>query len=320
MCTHWPQLMNDPNSPAVSVIIPTFNRKDMVSRLIDSIVNSSYKDLEIIVVDDCSTDGTPDHIRKNYPGVHLTINTEKGYLAGSRNNGAKMALGRYLLFIDDDNELHPKCIEILSNFMDGNPKCGICGPFIYYFGKKDVVRFAGVTRVGALTKIVGLNMKRERVEKEFPEVNASDDIPNSLMVRREIVYKYGIYFDRKNFPIHYDESDFAKRAISHGYQVFVLRSAETYHDENIVFGLDGLLRNLNLNTPMRAYYTIRGKMMFHKIYSSRPAFIAIFLVSILPIALFEMTVILVFAHGKEKMDIAWSYLKGIIDGFLLERE
>jgi GT2 family glycosyltransferase len=312
--------MNDPTGPKVSVIIPTFNRKSMVSRLIDSVVNSSYKDLEIIVVDDCSTDGTPEHVQKNYPQVRLSINPEKGYLAGSRNNGAKMALGRYLFFIDDDNELHPKCIEILSNFMDGNPKCGICGPFIYYYNNKNVLRFAGCTRVGALTKIIGLNMERDRAEKEFPEVNYSDDIPNSLMVRHEIVAKYGIYFDRKNFPIHYDEADFAKRAISHGYQVFMLRSAETYHDENLVFGLEGILRNLNLNTPLRAYYTIRGKMLFHKIYSSRPAFIAIFLVSILPIALFEMSLILVFARGKEKMEIANSYLKGIIDGFRLERE
>lgn len=115
-------------SQKVSVIIPTYKRSDFLSRAIDSVLNQSYKNIEIIVVDDNQKDspyqnGTNNIMQRLYKDNDRVIyiqNNENIGGANSRNKGAKLATGEYLCFLDDDDIYLPQKIERQLNFMIEN--------------------------------------------------------------------------------------------------------------------------------------------------------------------------------------------------------
>lgn len=98
----------------VSVIIPTYNRKNTLKRAIDSVLNQTYKNFEIIIVDDCSTDGTLEYITELYGALEnlIYIRNDKNLgPSASRNVGALHASGTYLAFQDSDDEWLPHKLE-----------------------------------------------------------------------------------------------------------------------------------------------------------------------------------------------------------------
>jgi glycosyltransferase involved in cell wall biosynthesis len=95
-----------------SVIIPTYNRKDFLGTAIDSVLNQTYSDFEIIVVDDASTDGTADWLRSAYPSVRLLELSQNSGCAKARNEAVKVAKGEYLAFLDSDDTWLPTFLEM----------------------------------------------------------------------------------------------------------------------------------------------------------------------------------------------------------------
>jgi len=90
--------------PRVSVVITTYNRAQLLQRAIDSIFNQSFRDLELIVVDDGSTDNTREIVGNYYPAVRYLHQENSGFSA-SRNRGIELARGEYIGFLDDDDIL-----------------------------------------------------------------------------------------------------------------------------------------------------------------------------------------------------------------------
>ena len=97
-------------TPLVSVIIPTFNRAEVVSRAVNSVLNQTFKDFECIVVDDGSTDET-DSVLRGFADKIKVIKTENRGVSAARNTGAKLAAGKYIAFLDSDDEWKPKKLQ-----------------------------------------------------------------------------------------------------------------------------------------------------------------------------------------------------------------
>lgn len=121
----------------VSVIIPTYNRAGLLSRAVRSVLNQTFKDFELIIVDDGSVDNTKDVVREfrnDDDRIKYVWQKNSGTPAGSLNSGIKLAKGEYIAFLDDDDEWLPQKLEKqLALFL--NPKTsnlGIvgCGAFI----------------------------------------------------------------------------------------------------------------------------------------------------------------------------------------------
>lgn len=111
--------------PEVSVIIPTYNRSHLISDAIDSVLSQSFRDFEILVIDDGSTDNTGEFLKK-FSGDITYINTKhSGLPAVARNVGIKHARGTYIAFLDSDDIWLPEKLEKEVAVLKNNPDMGL---------------------------------------------------------------------------------------------------------------------------------------------------------------------------------------------------
>jgi len=122
----------------VSIIIPTYNRSKLLKNAINSIINQTHQNFEIIIIDDCSTDDTLKVI-KNFEDKRIKYFKNEVSLraTGSRNRGIEKSKGDFIAFLDDDDEWYPRKIEIqLEKFTD--PDIGLVyGAIDLYFEALD---------------------------------------------------------------------------------------------------------------------------------------------------------------------------------------
>jgi len=118
--------MHDEN-PKVSVVIPTYNRAHLICRAIQSVLDQTYQNLEIIVVDDCSTDNTEEIVKdfKDERIRYIQHNENKGASA-ARNTGIKASQSEYIAFQDSDDEwFSDKLEKQIIAFYNSSPEVGV---------------------------------------------------------------------------------------------------------------------------------------------------------------------------------------------------
>ncbi|UCD06635.1 MAG: glycosyltransferase family 2 protein [candidate division WOR-3 bacterium] len=116
------------SKPLVSIVVITWNAKAMLKRCLSSLKKSSYFDVELVIVDNGSNDGTAEMIRESHPGAKLIRNGRNRGVAPARNQGLRSSRGDFLLIVDDDAYLGPGSIEKFIAFLSMNPTVGLCGP------------------------------------------------------------------------------------------------------------------------------------------------------------------------------------------------
>jgi glycosyltransferase involved in cell wall biosynthesis len=122
-------------SPLVSVVIPCYNQGHFLSDAVDSALNQTHRPLEVIVVDDGSTDGSYD-VAARYPEVRCLRQRNMG-LAEARNSGLKESRGDYVIFLDADDRLLPRAVETGLRAFNAHPECA----FVY--GESKSIAFDG---------------------------------------------------------------------------------------------------------------------------------------------------------------------------------
>jgi glycosyltransferase involved in cell wall biosynthesis len=113
-------------NPLVSVLMTAYNREIYISEAIESVLASSFKDFELIIVDDCSKDNTVEIARKYEEldsRIKVYINEVNLGDYPNRNKAASYASGKYLKYLDSDDMMSPKCIEVMVNQMELHPDC-----------------------------------------------------------------------------------------------------------------------------------------------------------------------------------------------------
>src|SRR3712207_1908731 len=113
--------------PLVSVVIPCYNQAHFLGEAIESVLAQSYPNVEIIVVDDGSTDATSE-VARSYPKVRLVRQENQG-LSGARNAGLARSEGEYVVFLDADDRLLPEALETGVEYLEARPECAfVSGP------------------------------------------------------------------------------------------------------------------------------------------------------------------------------------------------
>lgn len=115
--------------PEISVIVPVYKVEAYLPRCVESLMSQTYKDFEIILVDDGSPDTCPvmcDAYAKKYPNIHA-LHKENGGLSDARNAGMTAAKGEYVTFVDSDDYVHPAYLEMLMQGIRQGADFSVCG-------------------------------------------------------------------------------------------------------------------------------------------------------------------------------------------------
>jgi GT2 family glycosyltransferase len=270
--------------------------------------------MEIVVVDDVSTDGTAEAIKASFPDVLLIRNMTTSFVSHTRNMGMANASGDLLFLVDDDNVLDPQCISMLVEAFLTHPAAGLIGPIMYYLRDPNRIWCAGIDRsmVTSVTKIVG---RDEMDTGQYSTIMPSKDFPNAFMISKKALEKAG-GFNEDLFPFHYEESDIAERIRRAGFDILLQPKAKDWHDIPTPETTEDRLRLLHIHDPKRAYFAGRNRTIFFRLYSKpyeRALYLLIFnwamaLYYLVEIARNKM-------RGKDdRLGLAKGYVAGIFDG------
>jgi len=124
--------------PKVSVVIPCYNQGKYLEEAVESVLNQTFQDFEIIIVDDGSTDDSTKNVLKNYQKPKTkVIHTDNKGLASARNRGIQEAKGEYILPLDADDKIGREYLEEAVKILDKNRDIGIVYCEAVYFGAQD---------------------------------------------------------------------------------------------------------------------------------------------------------------------------------------
>tara|TARA_B100000686_G_C16493614_1_gene813395 strand:+ start:84 stop:905 length:822 start_codon:yes stop_codon:yes gene_type:complete len=109
----------------ISVVIPTYNRKSFLQNAIDSVLTQTYQNIELIIIDDGSSDKTIEYLNKKYPRIKIFKQSNKG-VSAARNKGIELSSNDWIAFLDSDDRWHPKKLEKQVKNLIEKPKFKIC--------------------------------------------------------------------------------------------------------------------------------------------------------------------------------------------------
>ena len=195
--------MGNVNNPKISVIMLTYNRENMVSHMIECILNQTFKYFEFIIVDNGSTDKSGE-IAEEYAKkdsrikvIHLTTSN----ISRGRNVGLDNATGEYIAFVDDDDECTKDFLEFLYNLItENNADVAICGTSLKYFDEKLIMNNKEAIETLLWRKYYNVGFPTKLIKKElfinnsFLEVTKYDDIYllPKILAKSEVVSYHGM--------------------------------------------------------------------------------------------------------------------------------
>lgn len=239
----------------VSIIIVSWNVREYLRKCLEAVFtmiesNTSY---EVIVVDNHSVDGSLEMVQNDYPRVKLISNMYNAGFAAACNQGAQIASGKHLLFLNDDTEVKAGAVERLLEYLKNNHRVGIAGarllnpdgtlqlgtarrfpsPLTAFLLISGCFRWFGWLKAVKSYLYRGENFYKDR---EVDQVMGA-----SLMVSKDIWNRVGGFDER--FFILFEEVDLCRRVALAGYRVAVVARAEIVHQKGPSFKQVPKLRN-----------------------------------------------------------------------------
>ncbi len=245
--------------PHVSIIIVNYNNWEDTIECLDSLKNLSYKNFDVILIDNGSSEPQPKNFRisdYNYPLRFIPLNQNLGF-AGGNNLGIKQALksdANYILFLNNDTIVEPNFLNHLVEVGESDKSIGIIGPLIYKY-TKPLTDFNQIWFAGG--KIKFLPPKAEHLFKLAPlsySPQISDYISGCcLLIKREVINKIGlipeIYF------LYYEDVEWCLLAKKQGFKIVLAPSAIIYHKQS---------KSAKEGSFLYIYYHTRNALLFVK--------------------------------------------------------
>jgi N-acetylglucosaminyl-diphospho-decaprenol L-rhamnosyltransferase len=236
----------------LTVVIVSWNVRALLRRCLQSVVTQAQpvpenggvrigeREIEILVVDNASTDGSAEMVRDEFPQVHLIANDENRGFTAANNQGLARARGRYLLLLNPDTEIVGDALTAMIHHAQANPEVGALGPrLLYPDGSLQSSRRRFPTFATALVEstVVQEWWQDNRILRRYYMADTPDDaiqtvdwvVGACLLVRRQVYEQIG-GLDEGYF-MYSEELDWCRRIKAAGWQIVYLPTATIIHHE-----------------------------------------------------------------------------------------
>jgi N-acetylglucosaminyl-diphospho-decaprenol L-rhamnosyltransferase len=222
----------------LSIVIVNWNVLDLLRRCLRSVFDqSSSVRVEVIVVDNASTDGSIEMVQEEFPCVHLVANMDNRGFPAANNQGIAVAQGRYVLLLNPDTELVGDALATMVAFADANPDVGVVGPqLLNPDGSVQSSRRRFPTLATAFFESTWLQpcAPRRLLERYYVLDRPDDAVLDvdwvtgaALLARREAIQQVGPMDE--GFFMYSEELDWCRRFREAGWRVVYLPTARIVH-------------------------------------------------------------------------------------------
>jgi GT2 family glycosyltransferase len=219
--------------PLVVAVTLNWNRPDDTIDCLASLAKQSFPNLQMVVVDNGSSDDSVARIKKACPGASLIAHSDNSGFARGMNIGIQHALAQgadYVLMLNNDTQLAVDAVAVLVNGAEGN----VAAPIIYYAGTPGRVWSLGGRFNHWLLEVSG-TVRGQEDRGQWPALITVDFVPAcALLVPRKVFEKIG-YFDERFF-MYYEDLDFCLRLHRAGGRIRVLTQSKIWHKVSLSSG------------------------------------------------------------------------------------
>lgn len=178
--------------PLVSVVIPAYNAAAFLRETIDSVLAQSYAPVEIVVVDDGSTDGTPQVAASFGDAIHYVRQANRG-VSSARNRGLQESTGVYLCFLDADDWLYPEDLERKVELLENNPELALAHALVEVTGP-------ALDPTGEIMRGAEGHVLDDLLELIPPAIPC----PSNVLIRRSVLADVGVFDEELGTSADYD--------------------------------------------------------------------------------------------------------------------
>lgn len=238
--------------PQVACVILNTNRREDTLACLGSLAASTYEGRTVIVLDNASSDGSPEAIRAAFPEVEVVLLARNLGYAGNNNVGIEAAVAAgadWVLVLNEDTIVAPDCLARLVEVGEGDPRIGVLGPMVYHHEEPDVIQSAG----GKLSRSwEAFHLGQNTLDRgQFPEPHEVDWISGcAILVRRSVIEQVGM-IDARYFYF-WEETEWCLRASEAGWRIVHVPEARLWHK--------GVQRDYRPQ-PAVTYYATRNRLL-----------------------------------------------------------
>ena len=217
----------------VVVLVLSHNKRAETLRCLDSVARLSYRPLDVVVVDNGSSDGSADAVALAHPEAHVVRSPVNLGAAGGRNLGIRTIEERfayaYILFLDDDTVVDERLADHLVAALRSDPAAGLATPKAYRLGERGVIASAGGMHVRLGRGWIVDVGAGEADDGRFDQSGGVDScVGFAVLVRRDVLRAIGGFNEAFN-PYGWEEVDFSLRARDAGFSIRYAPAAVAYH-------------------------------------------------------------------------------------------
>ena len=208
-------MLANQRSVKVSVIIPSWNGEKLLKICLPSLKKQTFKQFEVIVVDNGSTDGSVKYIKKSFPEIKLVELKSNSGFAAAVNLGIKICVGEYIVLVNNDTQIEKDCLKFLVKAADHKKDVGMIAAKMLQFKNPNIIDSAGdwIDRVGHAGNI-------GQGKKDGPEFNKQRSCflvtGGGSLFKRKVFESIG-FFD-ENYFAYMEDVDFCLRAQMKGFK------------------------------------------------------------------------------------------------------
>ena len=227
----------------VSVSIVSYNSRKVLQKCINSVIETSKdQDIEIIVVDNCSEDGSAEMVQSSFPNVRLIRNRENVGFGKAHNQSFTLSKGNYFLILNPDTVIFPGAINRMVEFMDHHRHVGAAGCKIFWDDEKKfmfpdlkihtlktgIIQFTPFCRYFPNSMISQRYWQSARRLWDAQTPGNVEGVTGGMMfVRRESFESVGMFDER--FFLFFEEHDLLRRMKKQGWEIYYIPDAEIQH-------------------------------------------------------------------------------------------